>query len=124
MKKILIVDDSAFMRNILKDILADKSSMKEPVEIHEADGKTNAEKKLKTLKPDVILLDVVMRESESEGVEFLNGVKSYFDVGKIIIISSVGQHVILDECKKLGISAYLQKPFDPSEVVDAVNKIL
>lgn len=127
MKKILIVDDSAFMRNILKDLLSNKAedvALKDNVELFEADGKTNAIKQFKKIKPDLILLDIVMRESEIEGIEFIEEIKPSFDLSKIIMISSIGQTEVLDKCNKLGIKTYLQKPFEHEQVIETINKIL
>src|SRR5436190_240894 len=127
MKKILIVDDSAFMRAILKDILTDKSdeiSLSEPVEIFEADGKSSALKQLKKLKPNLILLDIVMQESETEGLEFIREIQNFFNTRNIIVISSIGQIAVLDECKQFNIRNYLQKPFEKNQVIEAVNKVL
>ena len=127
MKKILIVDDSAFMRNIVKDLLThttDAQLLVDEVELFEADGKKNALLLLKNIKPDVILLDVVMRESEIEGLEFIQEIKEFFDTKKIIMISSIGQATVIDECKQLGIMTYLQKPFEQIQVIEAVNKAL
>lgn len=127
MKKILIVDDSAFMRNVLKDLLTtfeDKAELKDAVELYEADGKRKALEQLKSVKPDVILLDVVMRESETEGLEFIEEIKDIFDTKKVIMISSIGQSSLLTEFQRLGITNYLQKPFEDHQVIEAVNKII
>lgn len=127
MKKILIVDDSPFMRNILKDLLTNQNNqpnLAEDVKVFEADGKTNALNQVKKVKPDAILLDVVMKESETEGLEFLQEIVIFYDVSKVIMISSVGQDNIIEECKRLGVNVYLQKPFEHSEVINVVNSII
>lgn len=126
MKKILIVDDSTFMRNVVKDILENgaDSSLKNKLELYEADGKTNAISQVNKIKPDVILLDIVMKESEMEGLEFLEEIKSFFDLRKIIMISSIGQQEILHKCKVLGIQHYLQKPIENEQVYEALSLIL
>lgn len=127
MKNILIVDDSQFMRNVLKELLMDNSSamkLSQAVTISEADSRINAKRKFKELKPDVILLDMVMQSSETEGIEFIEEIRDSFDPKKIIMISSIGQPHLLDECKRLGIVTYLQKPFEQNEVIDAVNNAM
>lgn len=127
MKTILIVDDSQFMRNVLKDLLMDSSAeiqLSDEIQIFEADGKVNAQKKLKEVNPDVILLDIVMQSSETEGLEFIEEIQDLFDTKKIIIISSIAQASVLDECNKLGIIRYLQKPFVQNQVIEAINKVL
>lgn len=127
MKKILIVDDSAFMRTILKDLLVsevDGESLTTAVELSEADSKVNALKIFQKFKPDVILLDIVMQDSETEGLEFLEEIKDIFDMNKVIMISSIRQTSVLDKCKKYGVTSYLQKPFEHNQVIKAVNRAL
>jgi len=127
MKKILIVDDSTFMRNVLKDILLAKNSDAELIaelEFFEANGIVTARQQIKAVSPDAILLDIVMHESETEGVEFLREIQGFFDTSKVIIISSIGQIEILDECNKLGVKFYIQKPFEHSKIIEAVNHII
>lgn len=126
MKKILIVDDSAFMRNVLKEMITSDAEMAglTDFEIHEADGKKKALGITKKINPDVILLDVVMQESEFEGIEFLESIKEFFDLNKIIMITSIGQMEVLDKCKKLGVIIYIQKPFEDTEVINSIKKIV
>ncbi len=125
MKKILIIDDSPFMRKLLKDLLLNSERPRlQAIEIYEADGKKSALVQLKKNKPDIILLDIVMQESEIEGLEFLQEVKDIYDARKIIMITSIGQPSIMEECKQFGIQNYLQKPFENAQVVDMVNKAL
>jgi two-component system chemotaxis response regulator CheY len=127
MKKILIVDDSAFMRNVLKDIITGdgkKPSLSNEIEIFEADGKEAALILAKKEKPDVILLDIVMKESEMEGVEFIMDANEFFDLSKIIMITSIAHMDIMDTCKNLGVKFYLQKPFDQKEVIDSIKEVI
>ena len=127
MKKILIVDDSAFMRSVLMDLLTklpDGHTLIEPVEIFEADGKQNALKQIKSNKPDVILLDVVMKDSETEGLQLIDDIKNIIDPKKIIMVSSVGQNELINACKDRGVLMYLHKPFEQEQVIKAINSIL
>lgn len=124
MKKILIVDDSKFMRTLIKDMLMiEMVSDTNNFEIYEADGKTTALKLIKEENPDIILLDIVMEESETEGVELLEAIKPFFDTKKVIVISSIGQTDIIEKCNTLGVSYYLQKPIEPEKVLEAVNRV-
>lgn len=121
MKKILIVDDSAFMRSILKDLL---SKNENPVEIFEAEGKITASEQLKKHMPDLVLLDVVMKENQFEGIEVLKEIKEFYPNTKVIMLTSVGQVAIVEECKKLGAEHYIEKPFDQDMVLERVNQYL
>lgn len=127
MKKVLIVDDSTFMRNVIKDLLNNKIddlSVIDELTFSEADGKRSALQQVKIVKPDAILLDIVMKESELEGVEFLEEINSYFDIKKIIMISSIGQTDVLEKCKKMGLLYFIQKPIDHKQLIEAVNQVI
>lgn len=127
MKKILIVDDSAFMRSVLKEVISDNRELltaEDQLEILEADSKVKALQQIKKEMPDVVLLDIVMNESEVEGLELLMEVGSFFDVQKIIMVSSVGLSSLIEECKRHGVRFYLQKPFDQQLVIEALKEVL
>ncbi|MFH1287709.1 MAG: response regulator [bacterium] len=115
-KKILIVDDSMFMRKILKDILSDK------YQIVEAESGSTAKKMIKEEKPDLILLDVIMPEGEEEGISVLKNTIKTMPKAKIIMVTAVGQDSIIEECKKSGAVDYIIKPFDREKVVNTVEK--
>ena len=117
-KKILIADDSLFMRKTLKDLLSDK------YEIVEAESGQKAEDQIKKEKPDLILLDIIMPEGEEEGLRVLKMVKKAASKAKIVMITAVGQDAIIEECKKLGASDYIVKPFDKEKVIKTVEKHL
>jgi len=118
MKKILIADDSLFMRKILKDILSDK------YEIVKAETGSKAEKKIKEEKPDLVLLDIIMPEGEEEGIIVLKKVMKANPKAKVVMITAVGQDTIVEECKKAGASDYIIKPFDREKVISTVEKYL
>lgn len=127
MTKILIIDDSAFMRNILKELLHDittNNQINADLEIYEADGKERALEQLKHIKPDVILLDIVMTNSETEGIDFIKAIKDTFDTSKIIMITSMALSSLVEECKSHGVRIYLQKPFEQEQVIAALNQVL
>ena len=117
-KKILIADDSLFMRKMLKDILSDK------YEIVEADQGKKAEKQIEKEKPDLVLLDIIMPEGEEEGIIVLKKVMKANPNAKVVMITAVGQDTIVEECKKAGAADYIIKPFDKEKVVNTVAKHL
>ncbi len=117
MAKILIADDSQFMRKLLKDILV-RGGYNDLIEA--ANGKEALEKYEKE-KPDLVLLDIIMPEVDgTEVLEKLN--KS--DIEKIIIITAVGQEKMKDKAKALEVEHYIVKPFEEKEVLKEVKKIL
>lgn len=117
-KKILIADDSLFMRKMLKDILSDK------YEIVEADSAAAAQKQIKKEKPDLILLDIIMPEGEEAGIGVLKSVVKNDLRQKVVMITAVGQDSIISECKKAGATDYIVKPFDREKVIKTVEKYL
>ncbi|MBU1128985.1 MAG: response regulator [Candidatus Omnitrophica bacterium] len=118
MKKILIADDSLFMRKILSDILSGT------YQIVEAATGAEAKEQIKKEKPDLILLDIIMPEGEETGIRVLEDTMKAAPKTRVIMISAVGQETILDECKKLGAVDYIVKPFDKKTVISTVRKYL
>ena len=126
MKKILIVDDSLFMRNVLKDILVKAlgASEKGSCKILEAASGAEALKQFEREKPDLILLDIIMPNGEEEGVNVLRSVMKKDPNQRVTMITAVGQDEIKEECKKLGAMDYIMKPFNEELVAETVKKQL
>jgi two-component system chemotaxis response regulator CheY len=112
-KKILVADDSAFMRKVLINILneAGYSNVTEAGDGKEALEKFNAE------SPDLVLLDIIM--PEMDGIEV---VKQIGKKTKVLIISAVGQEGVIEEAKKYGAVGFIVKPFDNDKVVEEIRK--
>lgn len=126
MKKILIVDDSPFFRRLLKDELISSNVLNfgGAVDIIEADDKPSALDQVQKNKPDLILLDIVMRDNEREGIQILEDVRQNYPNIKVIIITSVGQNSVISKCKSLGVSDYIGKPFDSAQLEAAIKNTL
>jgi len=118
MKKILIADDSMFMRMTLRN------NLPKEYEIIEAASGAEALKQFKEQKPDLVLLDIVMPEGEEEGINVLRKIMKSDPKACVVMITAIGQDVIMDQCKKLGAKDYIVKPFDETEVAETVGKYL
>jgi two-component system chemotaxis response regulator CheY len=118
MKKILIVDDSMFMRMTLRN------NLPKGCEVIEADTGAKALEQFKEQKPDIVLLDIVMPEGEEEGISVLQRIMKSDPNACVIMITAIGQDVIMNQCKELGAKDYIVKPFDEKEVADKVGKYL
>jgi len=118
MKKILIVDDSLFMRQVLGNSLSKK------YEIVEADSGVKSLEQFKKEKPDLVLLDIIMPEGEEEGLTVLREIIKTNPEARVVMITAVGHNVMIEECKKLGAKDYIVKPFDEKLVVNTVEKYL
>ena len=118
MKKILIVDDSLFMRMALKDKLP------QGLEFVEADSGAKALEQFEKYKPDLVLLDIVMPEGEEEGVRVLQTIMKEDPNAQVVMISAVGQEAVMEKCKKLGAKDYIVKPFNEKQITETVEKCL
>jgi two-component system chemotaxis response regulator CheY len=115
--KVLIVDDSTFMRAILKDLVL-QSKWKDTEVIEASDG-SEAVIQCQTQKPDLILLDIVM--PGKDGIEVLKEIG--YSQPSVVIVSSIEQKSVLEQAKLLGAKDYIVKPFEPKLVIESLNKL-
>jgi two-component system chemotaxis response regulator CheY len=115
-KKILIVDDAAFMRMMLKDILS-----KAGYEIAgEADnGKVGVERFMELL-PDLVTMDITM--PEMDGITAVREIRKQRPDATVIICSAMGQQAMVIDAIQAGAKDFIVKPFQPDRVLDAVKK--
>lgn len=123
MKKILIVDDSPFIRMVLRDIVS-RVGAKEDHRIIEADTGTEAVRLVKKERPDLVLLDIIMPEGETEGVNVLKIISENLPNTKVVMITAVGHDAMIERCRKLGVSDYIVKPFDDNQIIEILKKYL
>lgn len=114
-KKILIVDDSAFMRQLLKDILTGAGFHN----IREAENGQVALDQFQANKPDLVFLDIIM--PGMGGREVLEKIGHQTTV---LMISAVGQDKIIEETKQLGAAGFVVKPFDGPALLQTINHLL
>ncbi len=118
MAKILVVDDAAFMRMMLADIL--KNSGHEVV--GEAVNGNDAIAKYAELKPDLVTLDITM--PECDGIQALKTIISNDPAAKVIMCSAMGQQAMVIESIQSGAKDFIVKPFQPDRVNGAIEKVL
>ncbi len=116
--KILLADDSQFMRTILK-VMLEKSF--QGCEFLEAGTGTAAVQLWNQHHPELMLLDLVM--PEKGGIDVLKEL-GVARTGKVIVVSALGQEKIMEEAKQLGASAFIVKPFDEKKVIDTIKATL
>ncbi len=117
-KKVLIVDDAAFMRMMLKDILT-KNDFEVVAEAE--NGKAGVEAYQK-YKPDIITMDITM--PEMNGIEAVKAIKALDPGVKIVMVSAMGQQPMVIEAIQAGANDFIVKPFQPERVVEAITKVL
>jgi two-component system chemotaxis response regulator CheY len=118
MVKVMIADDSSFMRRILMNILT-KLGYTDVVEA--SDGEMAVET-FKSEKPDLCLLDIVMEKKDGVGV--LKEIKATDANAKVIMVSAVGQEVMKQAATDAGAQGFVTKPFEENELKEIVKKVL
>ncbi len=118
MATVLIADDSMFMRKRLSDILSNAGHEV----IGEAEDGEEAIHMFRQLQPDLVMLDITM--PERNGIGALNHIMATTPEAKVIMCSALGEETVVQECVETGAKAFVVKPFDPEEVVSAVDGAL
>ena len=117
-KKILLVDDAAFMRMMIKDALT-KNGYTNIVEA--ADGEI-ACAMYDSEKPDLVIMDITM--PNKTGIEALKDIKSSDPAAKVVMCSAMGQESMVVEAIKLGALDFIVKPFKPDRILQTVKKVI
>jgi two-component system chemotaxis response regulator CheY len=116
MAKILIADDSQFMRKVLSDILTKNGY----TDLVEAENGVQAIEKYTSEKPDLMLMDIIM--PEKDGIAVL---KEVVPMGaSVLVISAVGQDDMMKQATEAGAKGYIVKPFEEEAVLEEVKKLL
>jgi two-component system chemotaxis response regulator CheY len=117
-KNILVVDDAAFMRMMIKDILTKNGYNV----AGEAENGAKALEKYNELKPDLVLMDITM--PEVDGIQALKNIKAADAGAKVIMCSAMGQQAMVIEAIQAGAKDFIVKPFQPDRVLEAVKKVV
>ena len=118
MTSVLIVDDSRTSRRILRDILerAGYSVVGETI-----NGKEGVEQYVK-LRPDIVTMDITM--PEMNGMDALKMIREYDPQAKVVLITAAGQIEKKEQAMKYGATAFITKPYDNQDILDAIAKCL
>ena len=117
-KSILICDDAAFMRMMIKDILTKNGYNV----VGEAENGAKGVEKYGELKPDLVLMDITM--PEMDGIQALKAIKSSDADAKVIMCSAMGQQAMVIESIQNGAKDFIVKPFQADRVLEAVKKVV
>jgi two-component system chemotaxis response regulator CheY len=117
-KGVLIVDDAAFMRMMIKDILSKNGYQV----VGEAENGIKAVEKYAELKPDLVIMDITM--PEMDGIEAVKRIRAADPGATIVMCSAMGQQAMVIEAIQAGAKDFIVKPFQPERVLEAVNKVL
>jgi len=118
MASVLIVDDAAFMRMMIKEILTNHGL----TIAGEAENGVVAVEKYKELKPDLVTMDITM--PEKDGLTALREILAFDRSARVVMCSAMGQQGMVIEAIQAGARDFIVKPFKPERVLDAVSKTL
>ncbi|GAA0435269.1 MAG: response regulator [Bacillota bacterium] len=116
--RILIVDDAAFMRMMIKDILT-KNGFEV---VGEAQDGAQAVEKYNELMPDLVTMDITM--PEKDGISALKEIQASHPEAKIIMCSAMGQQAMVIDAIQAGAKDFIVKPFQADRVLEAIQKAL
>ena len=117
-KNILICDDAAFMRMMIKDILTKNGYNV----AGEAENGVKAVEKYNETKPDLVLMDITM--PEMDGIQALKQIKANDPGATVIMCSAMGQQAMVIESIQAGAKDFIVKPFQADRVLEAVKKVV
>ena len=117
-KNILVCDDAAFMRMMIKDILTKNGYNV----AGEAENGIKAVEKYKEVSPDLVLMDITM--PEMDGIQALKEIRKVDAGAKVIMCSAMGQQAMVIESIQAGAKDFIVKPFQADRVIEAVKKVV
>lgn len=116
--RILVVDDAAFMRMMIKEVLT-----KNGFDVcGEAENGAKALERYNELTPDLVIMDITM--PEVNGIDALKNIRAANSSAKVIMCSAMGQQAMVIEAIQSGAKDFIVKPFQADRVVEAVKKVL
>ena len=118
MKKVLIVDNSSYMRMFVKKILEKEGAYT----ILEASGKDDAMDIFMSQNPAIVILDLNMSETTMEGLEVLTDIMKINSNAVVIIISAVRHEEVQEQCIELGAKGYIKKPIDAKVLLKVLEE--
>ena len=118
MAKILIVDDAAFMRKVIRDTLTKEGYS----DIHEAVDGQDAVEKYFELNPDLVLMDITM--PNMDGLEALKAIRAKDSNANVVMCSAMGQEAMVVEAVQAGIKDFIVKPFKSDRLLKTVTSIV
>ena len=118
-KKVLIVDDAQFTRNMLKNII---NKIEQIEVIGEASNGVEAISLYKKLNPDLVTMDLVM--PEKGGIEATEEILKLNSKALIVVVSALGQEALVLEAAKKGAKDFIQKPFKTEQILEVMDRIL
>ena len=117
-KKILVVDDAAFMRKVIKDTLSKAGY----TDLYEAVDGADAVQKYAEVNPDLVLMDITM--PNMDGLEALKAIRGADGGANVVMCTAMGQESMVMEAVRAGARDFIVKPFKEDRILKTVTNIL
>ena len=118
MAKIMMVDDAAFMRKVIKDTLSKAGY----TDLYEAVDGADAVEKYNEIKPDLVLMDITM--PNMDGLEALKAIRAADGNANVVMCSAMGQETMVIDAIRSGAKDFIVKPFKGERVLKTVTSIV
>ncbi len=118
MAKILLADDAAFMRKVIKDTLSKNGY----TDLYEAVDGADAVEKFSEVNPDLVIMDITM--PNMDGLEALKEIRSRDGNASVVMCSAMGQEAMVIDAIQSGAKDFIVKPFKPERLMKTVTSIL
>jgi two-component system, chemotaxis family, chemotaxis protein CheY len=117
MKKVLIADDASFMRQMIREIIEPEGWEV----VGEASDGVEVVEKFKKLRPDVVMMDIVM--PKRSGIDAVKAIKAEDATARVVMCSALGQEALVTEAMQAGARDFIVKPFKPDAVLATLAKV-
>ena len=118
MAKILLVDDAAFMRKVVKDTLSKNGY----TDLYEDVDGADAVEKYNEISPDLVIMDITM--PNMDGLEALKAIRAKNSAANVVMCSAMGQEAMVIEAIQSGAKDFIVKPFKPDRILKTVTSIV
>jgi len=118
MKRVLIADDASFMRQMIRDIIEPEGFEV----VGEASDGVDVVEKYKKLRPDVVMMDIVM--PKRSGIDAVKAIKAEDAGARVVMCSALGQDALVSEAIQAGARDFIVKPFKPDAVLSTLAKVV
>jgi two-component system chemotaxis response regulator CheY len=115
---VLVCDDTPYIRTLIKEILTRAGYDV----VGEATSGAQAVEQYKELRPDVVTMDIVMRDIG--GIAAVREIREFDPKARIVVCTAMAQHALVVEARDAGASEFVVKPFQPSRLLEAVQRVL
>ncbi|HHV50159.1 MAG TPA: response regulator [Clostridiales bacterium] len=117
MARVMICDDAAFMRMVIRKLLEENGFEV----VAEAENGVVAVQKYIEHKPDIVTMDITM--PQMSGIDALKAIREYDKKAKVVMVSAMGQEVMVKEAILAGAKSFIVKPYKEEQVLETLRKI-